>query len=211
VQLSFLNTLFLLITFLIGIKRFPVGKAPGSQLAKRAFLTFIGISLLFDSVSIFTSLNGIHNFWIFKVFLIVEVLFFQFYFKDFFGQMERVNRVLNILFVLILSFIGLSYVKEGFDSWYLIVLIVYFIIRSGLALIITFLHNEIHPLKSSIFWISLGRLVYYVLVLFIFIAPIIEKKIWSNTIFVLTFDGTIMGANFLRYLSYNRSYYVPFR
>jgi len=202
-EISHASSIFLLTLFVFST----IGNKNSWSRANR-FSLFLGISLIFELGSITTAAFGIHNFWIFKIFLIVELLYFNYFHRDILNSTIDIRGINAILIIALIISSILGFIFEFINPWFLTILIIYFIAQNGLILLSLFKQRSDNLLQQSQFWVCIGRLSYFMLIFFIFFGANIFNDLYKNVIFLNTFLVTNIVANFLRYSAYTKSLLV---
>lgn len=202
-EISHINSFILLGVFLISLFW---NKNP--FLKSKNFSFYLGISVVFEIVTIATALNGMNNHWVLKIFLIVEFFYFNYLH---FGTLNQNTKVtLSSITIMVLMIIALILGKafNFLDRWFLIIVIFYFIAQNCLVLLILLRNKAEKLLNLGEFWISVGRLSYFILILFIIVGANHFESLNRNIIFMNTFLVVNIVANVLRYSAYTKSMYL---
>lgn len=153
---------------------------------QRLFLIFIMFSVVIECISAYTFYRKENNFWLLKLFLVCDFAFFSWYLKKIitFPTWAWVYAILLIPVLLIVEF----YIKPVFgeyasDSMFYFVLLVFLIIQSGIVIIEVFDNFNVDILNNYIFWIAFARLLYYLIIVFIYIYPNFAEKGFYNDFF----------------------------
>lgn len=171
----------------------------------RGFIYFLGISFVFDVFNAYVGYFFKDNQWVFRMFLILDLVFFVWYYHNIFEN-PLWNLWINMLFIAVLVFTEVisSQFKSvnSLASWYHLLLFVFFIIQSALAIITTFKTYENNILKYPVFWISFGRLFYFLLIVFVFVYPRLVYKGLENKLIGDVNSYINIFANFCLYIMY---------
>ena len=202
-EISHLNSFILLGVFLISLFW---NKNP--FLKSKSFSVYLGISAIFEIVTIVTAMNGINNHWVLKIFLMVEFFYFNYLHLGTLSQNSKVTFSRISIIALMLISLVLGQLFNFVDRWFLIIVIFYFIAQNCLVLLILFRNNAEKLLNLGEFWISVGRLSYFILILFIIVGANHFESLNGNMIFMNTFLVVNIVANILRYSAYTKSMYL---
>lgn len=196
-----LNSIFLVLTFL-GILLFNRNEL--NELKRFNF--FLGFSLIIEFVSIYTATNGWNNYWLFTLFLCVELIYFNSYHWKLLKSTKDIRIANYILFFSLTSSLVLVYITGYIRYWFFTLFIIYFIAHNLLILVALFREKTNQLLEQGQFWMANGRLTYYMLILFIFFGANLYEGINDNTLFQATFLIVNIVANFVRYSSYVKGF-----
>lgn len=177
--------------------------------ALKGFVLFVLFSLIVDISNHYIGVYYNNNLWVFKVFLICELAFFAWFYNIIFEKpMWKIE--INLLFVLCLTFVELlSFVNtriNDYASWFHVVFFIFFIVQSAYAVIYSFRTFETNIFHNPVFWISFGRLFYYILISFIYIYPEFNYKyLYSQKDIILISSILNLFANVCLYTLFSIS------
>jgi hypothetical protein len=160
------------------------------DLQQSFFFLFIVASVMFESISIITALNGIENIWLFKLFVIFEFFFFTWFLFRFHTQKRFIthfNLFLTSLSIVLIIIPIFTNVNDYYDSIIFMVIFSGFIIQALIVLLGLFENYNYSPLNNSIFWIFSGRLMYFLITFYVFVFPLSEIDEVNNESFRVTF------------------------
>ena len=133
------------------------------------FLGFISFTVLFEIITAVIAASGIKNYFMFTLFLICDFLFFIWYYKKHILYAPWF-RYLNIFMLLLITYdiINSSITRNPLypELYFITALFLYFIIQNLYCLLS--LSDDLYFLNNPIFWISSGRLFYYICVFSVF-------------------------------------------
>ena len=202
--MSLISSLSILIPLLIGLVCFRT-----LDKLQKWFLGFIVLSALFEIVVSYTGRHGIHNVWLFKVFLFVDFVFFIW----FVNKVTKYSRWQWIFVALVVFFVFFSefYIKrnEPFNSNNSLLFVsffLFFIIQSSQMIIFTFDDFDTDIRKNYVFWIAFARLFYFLIIVFIYIYPNFIENGYKITFLNKTNTTINMFANVLLNLIYGISF-----
>ncbi len=176
--------------------------------SQKVFLGYMFFSLIFEGISFYTNLKSINNLWLFTLFLYFEFAFYYLFLYPTMGQRNVFNYISLIIFILLLFNEGLIQFKHGGNrAFFFFVIITYFIYQSAHVLIEIFEHDESIPTKNYLFWISFARLLYFLIIIFIYIyqnfIPLEQRtKLFGNIHYIINGIANIIlnliyGISFL--------------
>lgn len=190
--------------FIVGLIFFKTLTKP-----QKFFWSFIAFSVLIEIVSSILSYRNINNFFVFKIFLFIDLLFFIMYFKKCQLSYKWIN-FLGIMVVFLSLILGFLFpilnIAIKFESYFFISIFIYLIIQSGAVNIILFDESEELPFYNYNFWIASARLLYYLFVLFIYVYQSYSEVGFNDKIFNKTFLIINSVANVLLNLMYTKSF-----
>jgi hypothetical protein len=204
--LKYLSILSVLLPFFTGLFFFKKLINP-----QKIFWGFIIFSIFIEIISSVLSFKHINNYFVLKLFLIFDSIFFLFYFYRFKLSHAIINYlgyfvlVLAILMQILMSNINFKWINE---SYFFILIILFLIIQSGFVNIEVFDKSEMLPFKNMYFWIASARIIYYLLILFIFIYPSLIGNSFDNKIFDKAFFIINCIANVLLNIMYSKVFYA---
>lgn len=193
----------ILIPFFIGIKQYNTLPHP-----LRIFWYFIVFSTLFEGVVFYAFLKHWNNLWMFKVFLVCDLLFFSWYFNRYLPFPKwKIIFTIVIFAVLLVSelYIRISH-RQNLNSIFYFTVFLFFIIQSGYIIIVTFENFEISILNNYAFWIAFARLFYFLSILFIYTYANITKDMYNNEFFKVANNTTNSVANIILNTLYGVSF-----
>lgn len=176
---------------------------------QKVFWGFIVFSIIIEIISSVLSFNHINNFFIFKLFLLFDLLFFLVYFNAFKLSHKVINYlgcIVLVLSILMLILIGNTSFTWLNESYFFILIILFLIIQSGYVNIEVFDKSEMLPFKNMYFWIASARIIYYLFILFIFIYPSLIGNSFDNKIFDKAFFIINCVANVSLNIMYSKSF-----
>ncbi len=202
--LKYLSILSVLLPFFTGLFFFK--KLKYSQ---KIFWGFVILSIFIEIICSVLSFKHINNYFVFKLFLMFDAIFFLFYFNRFKLSSTFVNYLgcfviaLAILMQILMRNINFKWINE---SYFFIMVILFLIFQSGYVNIEVFDKSEMLPFKNMYFWIASARIIYYLLILFIFIYPSLIGNSFDNKIFDIAFFIINCFANLLLNIMYTKSF-----
>jgi len=177
---------------------------------QKAFWYFISFSTVFEGFAGYLALNGIPNQFLFRGFLIIDLLFFTWFFYKIFTypKLLKVATILIIIFAIVGEFvIVFSKYNPKFVALFYILTFFYFVLQCRQALQNEFNKLDISPFSNYVFWIAAGRLIYYLFILFAFIYPSFISNVYINKLFGDSFTSINSIANIILNLMYAASLY----
>lgn len=177
---------------------------------QKSFYFFILFSLIVEGVSVFTSLKGINNRFLFEFFLISDLLFFIWFFNKFSPFVNWLKIISGLLLLYIISWkilVSNFDVSEGVQSLFFIFIFLYFVVQSADIIIRLFDNLELSPVKNFIFWIASARLFYYLFILFIYVYPHLISNSFKNIFFSIIFNVINSTGNIVCNIMYGISFY----
>jgi hypothetical protein len=202
--LSLISSLSILIPLLIGLVYFK----KLDQLQKW-FWVFIVVSALFDILASYTARHGIPNVWVFKIFLVVDLAFFMWFFSRIttFPVWKWVlAAIVFCLIILSQLYTGNNSVFNVKDSVFFVSTFLFFIIQSSFMIIVTFDDFTTDIRKNYVFWIAFARLFYFLIIVFIYIYPNFIADGYRNKFLDRTNTTINMLANVLLNMIYGISF-----
>lgn len=175
---------------------------------QKKFIFYIIISTIFEAISFYTNIKSINNLWLFILFLYFEFGFFLFFYNPTLGSKKFFKYISLIVFsILFLNEVLINFKLGGNRAFFFFVIITYFIYQSAHVLIEIFENDELIPTKNYLFWISFARLLYFLIIIFIYIyqnfIPIENRtKLFGNIHFIINGIANIIlnliyGISFL--------------
>jgi hypothetical protein len=202
-EISHLSSFFLLFLLFFSAK---ANRSPLSIANK--FTLFLAISFIFELGTIITAANAIHNIWILKIFLFVELVYFNYYHRGLLNSSIDIKIINLILIVITVLSVLMGFVFNYIEPWFLTIFILYFIAQNCFILLSLFKQRSETLLHQNEFWVTIGRLSYFILILFIFFGSKLFPSIWTDLVFLNTFLVVNIAANFIRYSAYLKSFLV---
>jgi hypothetical protein len=191
---------FMLLPVLAGIRQW---KALNQ--ISRYFVLFCVFSLLFDLFNTYIGFVYNDNQWVFKLFLVCDLLFFFWYYHRVFEK-PLWSPWVNIAFAAGLISMELLVIWQpqwnNYASWYHLMMFMYFIIQSAYAILTAFSSFENNIFLHPVFWISFGRLFYFLIIVFVFVYPKLIYKGESNEMIGLVNNYVNYFANICMYILY---------
>jgi hypothetical protein len=176
---------------------------------QKYFFFYIVLSLLFESVSIILYYNKINNHWLFKLILLTDMFFFIWFY-------HKLGISANLLKVFSIAILGFSLVfftvKDIlnahllFDSLFYILIFLFFIIQSAIAIIHIFENTDLNPTSNFIFWIAFARLMYFLIIFVIYVYPTLQSVGYDKKLFWLVFNTINAIGNILGNILYGVSF-----
>lgn len=171
----------------------------------RIFLYFCVFSLFFDVFNAYIGFVYNDNQWVFKVFLVCDLLFFVWYYHRVFAR-PLWSLWINVVFavgLIVVEFLTLWFpAMNDFASWYHFLMFLFFIVQSAYAILTAFSVYEDSIFRHPVFWISFGRLFYFLVIVFIFVYPKLIYKIMSNALIIQLDNYINIFANVCMYILY---------
>lgn len=200
--LDLLSILSLLIPLILGLLFY---RSNGKPL--NFFLWFIVFSSVFELISTTMVYNGINNHGMFKIFLIIDFLFFTWYFNNL-----TVYKIwMKITTLLIFVFLGLDGYNLIFldgklypQVIFLIPMFMYLILQSMYAL--TTLLKEPELIQNSTFWIATGRLLYFLIIFSIYSYNYFKPQSFNDNLFAIAFKIINASGNIICNLMFGLSF-----
>lgn len=158
---------------------------------QKYFFFFTLLALVFEIITDFFYLKGINNHWLFKIILLADLLFYiWFYHKN--GISDNWIKVTllaiaGFLFAFLLLKNKLHFVIS-LDSIFFMTIFLFFIIQSAMTIIHIFERVNVNPTSYFLFWISFARLIYFLVIFFIYIYPYLKPMVWGNKVFEFVFN-----------------------
>jgi len=177
---------------------------------QKIFFGYICFSILIESLVVCTGLNNIDNRWLFKLFLCFELIYFNWLFNKNIQQPKWLNNLSWLCFFGAVYYLCTNYIyseKSYNDFYYYSIIFLFNIIQSAFTIIKIFMNTN-NPMESFLIWISGARLLYYLLILFIFVYSNLEATSLSNDTFVIVFTTVNISANVLCNLIYAKVFMV---
>ncbi len=169
------------------------------------FVLFTVFSLLFDVLNTYIGIVYKDNQWLFKIFLICDLIFFVWYYHFVFDK-PLWSISINIFFIITLITIEILTTHfqnlNLYASWFHFMLFVFFIIQSAVAILKSFKVFENNIFVQPVFWISFGRLFYFLLIVFVFVYPKLIYKGIDNKLIATVNSFVNLFANFCLYTLY---------
>lgn len=202
-MLGYISSYSIILPFILGVLRF-------NKLLKhqKYFLFFLSFSVIVEIISNILNHYQINNFFVFKFFLIIDLLFFTYLFaknKLSYSWSTNFGIVLGSILAMLYFANFFIYFEFNFSLLFFTSAILFLIIQSGIANIIIFQTFEFLPYKSSFFWIASARILYYLFILFIFVYPSIVRDSFNIKIFDYAFMIINAFANISLNLLYSKS------
>lgn len=176
---------------------------------QKYFLYFVTFSIFVEISALITAFNGINNLKIFQSFLLVESLFFYWFLKKQFIDKYHIL-LISLVFIIsgIILFIAPFYItnNKNVQSIFFISNALGFIIQSMLVLLIIFDNYENYILDNFLFWIFSARIIYFLIILFYFMTPVINGNGELRIKYGYVFSILHSFANFLCNLIYTKSF-----
>lgn len=173
------------------------------------FFYYIIVSVLVESLSVITALNSIENIWVFKFFLLFENIFYTWYIFRFHSKkkfLTNLNLFFSFLCLVLIIIPFVIDVNEYYDSLIFIVLFSGFILQALIVLLGLFENYLYNPLDQSFFWIFSGRILYFLITLYVFIFPMLENQSDTKNSFNLTFLILNISGNIICNVTYFKSF-----
>lgn len=195
--MGIISSLSILVPLLIGLIYFR-----RLENFQKWFWGFIILSALVEIVSSYFAQNDIPNLWIFKIFLILDFLFFVYLYAK--KIKYPVWKKYVTAFVAAVLCISELFLKNKFlyiqnDSLFFVSIFLFFILQSSFVIVAVFDDFEVDIRKNYIFWIAFARLFYYLIIVFIYVYPsFIENgykiKLYNDTnLAINTFANILMN------------------
>lgn len=171
----------------------------------RVFLYFCVFSLFFDVFNTYIGEVYKDNRWVFKAFLVCDLLFFIWYYHKVFAR-PLWSIWINVVFAF--GLIAVEFLSSWFPglndyaNWYHFLMFLFFIIQSAYAILTAFSAYEDNIFRHPVLWISFGRLFYFLLIVFIFVYPKLIFKIMSNELIIQLGHYINIFANICMYILY---------
>lgn len=201
--IQYLSIYSILIPLFVGVLRFKV-----LLKHQKYFLAFLSFSVIVEIISNIISHYQINNFFVFKFFLIIDLLFFTYLFaknKLSYSWSTNFGILLGSILAILYFANFFIYYEFNFSLLFFTSAILFLIIQSGIANLIIFKTFEFLPYKSSFFWIASARILYYLFILFIFVYPSIVRDSFNIKIFDYAFMLINAFANISLNLFYSKS------
>jgi hypothetical protein len=202
--LSLISSLSILIPLLIGLVFFK----KLDQLQKW-FWIFIVISACFDILASYTARHGIPNVWVFKIFLVIDLAFFMWFFSKitaFPAWKWVLAAVVSCLIMFSQLYSGEHFNYNFKNSVFFVSVFLFFIIQSSFMTIVTFDDFTRDIRKNYVFWIAFARLFYFLIIVFIYIYPNFIADGYRNKFLDRTNTTINMLANVLLNMIYGVSF-----
>lgn len=169
----------------------------------RGFVLFVIFSLVVDIYNYYIGIVYNDNQWVFKIFLICELVFFA-WFYHFIFEKPMWKLYINLIFVICLTLVELlsffNAIINDYASWYHFLFFLFFIVQSAYATIYAFKTFENNIFHYPVFWISFGRLFYFSLISFVFVYPKLFYRAFDNTYHIWIMSLVLsLFANFCLY------------
>jgi len=191
IWLGYFSCVSILIPFFLGLARY----ADLTKLHK-VFWIFIVFSCCFEFISDTYYFLHLNNMFLFKIFLVCDLLFISwFYFKA-----KSITLWLKVSTILVICFSFLSFfptLNLKLRSAFYITIFLFFIAQSAFILFSIFKNVEQNPFKDYLFWISFGRLFYFLIISIVFICSALFTKIFENELYQLIFHSSNSIGNII--------------
>lgn len=173
------------------------------------YAIFIVIVQLFDTLIVRW---GYTNVWFFEAFLIVELVFFIWFYNKW-KPYKKSFMLLSILFVLVLLFVEyfqyFVFKSHKEVSYTFPLIIIFCIVQSAVMLLKTFDLNDTEFNKNYIFWIAFARLIYFMAILPFNIYFFIGDDLKGNVLMIYKY--TDVTINHLANITLNTLLMYSFR
>lgn len=175
---------------------------------QKYFLNFIGFSFLFEIVSFYYAYNAMDNHGLFKLFILADLTFFiWFYYKSrIFPAWMGLLSIGIFFFSITQTIYGYFSSVNQTDTIFFFLVFVFFILQSTSAIIAIFDNLDLNPANNYIFWIAFARLIYFLIILFIFIYPNLQSSSYSDKQFAAVFIAINATGNILCNVLYGYSF-----
>jgi hypothetical protein len=134
----------------------------------KVFFGFICFSFVFDVVSSSMALNGYHNLWLLKIYMLLDFCFFSWYLNWVFKQAMWPKWVIVLLLVGAGVVLYLSIQSHSVYNYFVLYVLILTIIQSFWAIgYSAFLNSDIVVYRFCV-WVLMGRLLSSVILVFAF-------------------------------------------
>lgn len=176
---------------------------------QKFFLGFLFFSLIFEIISIYLASQKINNIWMFRYFMILDLIFFFWFFQQSISLSLwfKIFLVLIILYEISIELYTHFYqTKNGFLDYFFIISFLYSVTISGFVLTEIFDNLDLNPLSNYLFWIAFARIFYFLIILFIYVYPIVQKTSFENQSFLFIFKIINTVGNIICNIMYSKSF-----
>ncbi|MDI1235092.1 MAG: hypothetical protein PSX81_12485 [bacterium] len=176
---------------------------------QKFFLGFLIFSLIFEIISIYLASQKINNIVMFRYFMLVDLIFFFWFFQ----QGVSLSFWFKIFLVLIILYeISINLythfhqpMNESID-YFFIISFLYSVIIGGFVLTEIFDNLNLNPLNNYLFWIAFARIFYFLVILFIYVYPMVQKTSFENKSFLFIFKIINTVGNIICNIMYSKSF-----
>lgn len=176
---------------------------------QKYFFLYIILSFVFEIISDLFHFYKINSHGLFKFILITDVIFFI-WFNHKLGIPTKWIKIFIVAFVgFILVFFVIKSIFDVnilLDSIFYLSVFLFFIIQSANSIIHIFENVNLNPTSNFLFWISFARLMYFLIIFFIYIYPNLKSGGFENKLFLIVFGAINSIGNILGNILYGVSF-----